>query len=303
MLSKLDDGNILILDGGNGTELEKRGVPMEAGAWCGVAAVEHSVILENIHLDYLLSGADIITTNTFSTSRLMLSLSGYEDSFLEINKKTIAAAHRAKISSGKADILIAGSLSHRGMLTQGTASPDPNASVPISKLEESLTELALLLKEEGCDLIILEMMYDPIRMEATFAAAEKAGLPVWAGFSARQSTSSELVSFLPDRDIPLTTLYDILRRFNADAAGVMHTPANIIDNAVEVLKINYSGPIFSYPDSGYFKSPNWQFENIISEASLLQFARDWLKTGVQIFGGCCGLSPNHIKALSTLKQA
>ena len=277
-------------------------MPMESGAWCGVAAVQHSATLENIHLDYILSGADIITTNTYSTSRLMLGLSGYEDNFLEINKKTIAAAHRAKVSSGRRGVLIAGSLSHRGMLTEGTASPDPNTSVSLAKLEESLTELALLLREEGCDLVILEMMYDPNRIKATFAAAEKTGLPIWAGFSARQNNANELVSFHPDEDIPLTTLFSILRHYNADAAGVMHTPSNIIDSAVTILKTGFSGPIFSYPDSGYFKSPSWQFDNIISETALLEFAKDWLKTGVQIFGGCCGLSPGHIRALSTLKK-
>ena len=46
-------GNILILDGGTGTELEKRGVPMDPGAWCGLAALEHADILKRIHLDYI----------------------------------------------------------------------------------------------------------------------------------------------------------------------------------------------------------------------------------------------------------
>ena len=49
-------GNILILDGGTGTELEKRGVPMDPGAWCGLAALEHADILKRIHLDYIFLG-------------------------------------------------------------------------------------------------------------------------------------------------------------------------------------------------------------------------------------------------------
>ena len=70
-------GNILILDGGTGTELEKRGVPMDPGAWCGVAALEHAGILKRIHLDYIFSGADVITTNTYSSSRHMVSAAGF----------------------------------------------------------------------------------------------------------------------------------------------------------------------------------------------------------------------------------
>ena len=76
----IHSGNILILDGGTGTELEKRGVPMDPGAWCGIAALEHSDILKRIHLDYISAGADIITANTYSSSRGMLALSGLGES-------------------------------------------------------------------------------------------------------------------------------------------------------------------------------------------------------------------------------
>jgi hypothetical protein len=50
------------------------------------------------------------------------------------------------------------------------------------------------------------MMYDPIKMKAAFSAAEKTGLPVWAGFSARQSKEGDLYSFLPDTNVPLNEL-------------------------------------------------------------------------------------------------
>ena len=57
----------------------------------------------------------------------------------------------------------------------------------------------------------------------------------------------------------------------------------------------------AYPDSGYFKSPNWQFSEIISPEDLAIFASEWIKSGVNIVGGCCGLGPKHTKALSDLK--
>ena len=93
MIEKLHAGRILLLDGGTGTELEKRGVPMDPGAWCGIAALDNADILEKIHTDYLDAGADIITTNTYSSSRLKLALSGNAENFLEINKKTIAVGN------------------------------------------------------------------------------------------------------------------------------------------------------------------------------------------------------------------
>ena len=295
-------GNILILDGGTGTELEKRGVPMDPGAWCGLAALEHADILKRIHLDYIFSGADVITTNTYSSSRHMLELSGLGEKFVEINKKAVEAAHSAREVSGKPNVLIAGSLSHRGMISKGTATPDQNVVIPLKKFEESLTELAVFLKEEGCDLIILEMMYDPKKIEPTRMAAEKAGLPIWAGFSARQDNSGRLLSFLPDEELPLMDIFSILSHYKPDAAGIMHTPSNTISDSLKELKKAFSGTTFAYPDSGYFKSPNWQFEKIISEQALQEFACDWIREGAKIIGGCCGLSPSHIQALARVKQ-
>ena len=302
MFDTTQRGNILILDGGTGTELEKRGVPMDPGAWCGVAALEHADILKRIHLDYIFSGADIITTNTYSSSRHMLELSGLGQKFFEINKNALEAARNARETSGKPNVLIAGSLSHRGMISEGTAMPDQNAVIPLKEFKESLTELAYFLKEEGCDLIILEMMYDPTKIEPTFIAAEKAGLPVWAGFSSRRDNVGRLLSFLPDEELPLIDIFKTLSHYKPDAAGIMHTPSNAIRDSLKELKKVFSGTIFAYPDSGYFKSPNWQFEKIISEQALQDFARDWIREGAKIIGGCCGLSPSHIQALARVKQ-
>ncbi len=57
----------------------------------------------------------------------------------------------------------------------------------------------------------------------------------------------------------------------------------------------------AYPDSGYFKMPHWQFENVIAPQAFLDYARQWIDQGAQIVGGCCGLSPEHIAALRPLK--
>lgn len=53
----------------------------------------------------------------------------------------------------------------------------------------------------------------------------------------------------------------------------------------------------AYPGSGYFRMPHWQFEDVIEPEALVEFARAWVDGGVQILGGCCGLSQKHIAAL------
>jgi hypothetical protein len=80
---RLAAGETIILDGPTGTELQRRGAPMDPGAWCGPATLSHERLLTEIHADYIAAGADIITANTFASSRLMLARSGLGHSVRE----------------------------------------------------------------------------------------------------------------------------------------------------------------------------------------------------------------------------
>ena len=71
--------------------------------------------------------------------------------------------------------------------------------------------------------------------------------------------------------------------------------------ALVEIKNHFSGMLMAYPDSGYFVAPNWQFEDIIEPELLLEYAKGWRENGCLIFGGCCGLGPEHTAALSELK--
>lgn len=303
MEQRLKAGEIVILDGGTGTELEQRGVAMDPEAWCGAATLHNTAILEGIHRDYIAAGADVITANTYASSRLILGAAGLADQFEVINRTAVDAAIRARDDSGRNDILIAGSLSHRGPVVAGTAQPDASRAPDDDAMAAAYLELALLLRDAGCDLIILEMMYMPERMHHAFTAAKASGLPVWAGFSARRGADGRVLSFTPHRDIPLEECVEILRQFDVAAAGIMHTQSNVIADALDIVGNAYNGPLLAYPDSGYFASPNWQFENIIPPDVLHSFAAGWIEKGARIVGGCCGLSPAHIAALRPLKNA
>jgi len=295
-------GEVRLLDGATGTELEKRGVPMSAGAWSGAAALEHSDVLEQIHVDYIDAGADIITANTYATSRALLELDGLGDKFEQINQASVRAAQRARERSNRPDVLIAGSLSHRGPIAEASATPDTDAAISLDDMAQALREQALLLRDEGCDLLLLEMMYDPARMPLVFQAAVETGLPVWAGFSARQDETGQVLGYGPGEDIPFEQIVSILNDWTVDVAGIMHTPSNLVGDALEVLRSTFNGPLMAYPDSGYFTSPHWQFVDVIEPAELRRYAETWIDAGAQVVGGCCGLSPEHIAALAPLKR-
>lgn len=299
---RLDDGDIIVLDGGTGTELERRGVPMDPEAWCGAATLDHVEVLEGIHRDYIASGADVITANTYASSRLMLKPAGLGNRFLDINRTAINTAHRAKQASGNSDIAIAGSLSQMFPMVAGAARNDPSRVPSAQEMADAFGELAELHRSEGCDLILLEMMYYPDRIRAALKAATETGLPVWIGFSVRRGDDGEVLSFAAEHDIPFAENVALLAEFDVAAAGVMHSPSDIISDATETLKDSFEGPLLAYPDSGYFKMPHWQFEDVISPGKLLTFARQWVADEVQIIGGCCGLSPEHIAAIATLRK-
>ena len=291
---KISNGDFLILDGGVGTELEKRGVPMDNKAWCGLGSVKNFEILKEIHLDYIKSGSQIITSNTFASNRLSLKGAGYDNMFYEINSNALKAAKIA-ISESQKEIFLAGSLSH--------FVPDFNDEKKAPELKETqkaFDEMADLLLEENCDFIILEMMYHPIRTQLAFNSALKTDLPIWAGFSARRGKNGEILNYFSHEDIPLEYHLRVLEKNDVQAAGIMHTSSDIVEEAVEILKGFFNGPIFVYPDSGYFSYPNWIFEKVISPNDFLKFAKKWKSQGVQVIGGCCGLSPEHIKKLSNI---
>lgn len=294
---KLQHGDIVLLDGGTGSELEKRGARMDPEAWCGPATLENVDVLERVHRDYIAAGADVVTANTYASSRLMLEPAGYADYFDEINRAAVAAALRAREAGGRKDVLVAGSLSQMCPITADSDRPDLAREPPTETMRAAFHELAFLLRDAGCDLILLEMMYYPQRIALAFEAALATGLPVWAGFAVRRDEQNEIVGFAPERSIPFAELLAVLDETEVQAAGLMHTPADTIGDAIAILRQRYNGPLMAYPDSGYFRMPHWQFEDVIEPEALVDFARTWVGAGAQILGGCCGLSPEHIAAL------
>lgn len=298
---RLKTGGVVILDGGTGTELERRGAIMDEDAWCGPATLDNLDILTGIHRDYIAAGADVVTANTYASSRLMLEPAGFGGQFDEINRAAVAAAHRARSESGHPDVLVAGSLSHMCPQVPGTTETDHSKMPSTEAIAAAIEEMAMLLKDEGCDLLLLEMMYDPDRMGFVFEAAKKTGLPVWAGFSARRGDNGEVLA-MKDSDTSFEEIVKILADYDIRAAGVMHSEANVTGDALAVLRTAYDGPLTAYPDSGYFAMPNWKFENVIPPAELKRYAEEWVELGVQVLGGCCGLSIDHITALAPLKR-
>ena len=177
---KLDAKRIVIIDGATGTEISRRGVTIHSDlSWSANANITYPNLVRDIHRDYILAGAEIIITNTFSTSRTTLATDGLADQTEEINKQSVRLAMDARTNcDAEETVLIAGSM----------AAFEPFKGYPkiIPSYEEALEdyrEQVKILAEAGVDLIVLEMFFRTVDLSAAIAAATETGLPIWVGLS------------------------------------------------------------------------------------------------------------------------
>jgi homocysteine S-methyltransferase len=297
---KLQAGQLVILDGATGTELERRGVPMHELAWSGMALDTHPDVVREVHQDYIAAGADIITTNTFATLGLSLRGTEFENRVVEMNRTGVRLAKEAveRVPTDK-PVAIAGSMS--GMI--GTVywrdAPASHAAI-----RDSYREQAEALAEGGVDLLFLEMAQDSAVAIPAIEGARTTGLPVWVAFSSNfMSTPGgperPLVARASDgAERPfLESITPVLRAGGFEVAGINHTDVDIIGRAVDALMKEWDGPVSAYPNSGDWNPPNWGFDTVISPPDFVAAAETWIAKGVQIVGGCCGLGPEHIRSL------
>ena len=281
---------MLLIDGGMGTELQERGVPMDEVAWSGAAVLSHPDVVREIHEDYIRAGARVIITNTFGSTRQMLGPAGLGGKVEIVHREAVQLAKDARENSGQDDIAIAGSIS-----TEPPAF-DRNAFLSADEELAAYREAAGLLAESGVDLIALEMIVDSEHASRALRAALETGLPVWLGVACKKRADGKIVSH-DCADLEFVTILDDLLPMRPSVVNVMHSEINAIPEAIAMVRERWAGPIGVYPESGYFTKPHWNFVDIIPPAALVQEARGWIASGVQLLGGCCGTGPEHIEAL------
>ena len=284
-------GGTLVLDGGTGSELRRRGMHLHDALWSALAPLTHYELLRAIHAEYIGAGADAITTNTFATTRFVLADAGHGDDFAAVNAGAVAAAREARDASGR-EVLIAGSISCLPPRFDAETYPDENAEC------DAYLELAETLAEAGVDVLLLEMMQETRHAPLACAAASTIGLPVWLGVSCRLGLAGALVGF----DFPLVPFaatLDALLPFSPDVVAVMHSPVPAIAPALGAIRARWQGPLGAYPEI----DDGTRTANAPSPEQLAVEARRWIASGARIVGGCCGTTPGHIRSLAALRDA
>lgn len=295
---KLAGGRLVVLDGGTGTDIQRRGVPMHGETWCAEANLTHAHIVQAVHEDYIRAGADVITINTYPTSPLLFSALGRADDVARIDRVAIEIAHRARANAAAGrPVVIAGSMS---VMRPAVAGSDRTATSDATWSESDVRALyrakAESMKSAGVDLIMMEMMRDTTYSVWATAAAMETGLPVWVGIALETKATGRLTGYGRPEE-PGEAVITALAALNPAALNVMHTSISDVDIALPLLKAKTRGPIGVYPELGYFKMPDWQFAEL-SPDEFVAAAMRWRAAGVSILGGCCGIRPDHIAALA-----
>ena len=330
--SRIDDGEVIVLDGAVGTELQSMGAPMDPAAWCGFANYTHPATVRQMHERYIKAGANIITTNTFNTMRPALEAAGYRDKVREINVRAVDAAIEARARVGvDREVYIAGSMSCRipirdrlSSAFMGGGGYGYGSTLPADELKIYVEEQADILAESGIDFFLIEHMWaDNESRLIAVESAKATGLPVWVAFTATFSADEEtvlmsldedrasisgLASTMPisnwrtiDHDKPLSEGVAEVASLGPDVIGVFHSRLNETNAALKVVLDEWSGPIIVYPDAGRTDYLNtWRDDNVANEETVNQVTREavnWTRQGVQIIGTCCGFGVDYTKGL------
>ena len=298
-ISRLYKNEKILIDGGTGTEVEKRGVPQLKNAWNAGGALTHPEIIKEIHEDFIKEGAEIIISNTFATCKHLMKDADCLDDFELVNKRSIELAVEARNNLNKNDVLVAGGISHWSFT---------NKLPSLNDLEDGASEQSIIMRETGADLILLEMMIDIPRMLSVLKGARKSNLPIWVGLSCEPdakgvmrllSGQKDLLNSSPNLRVGETLEEAItsLKDQNIPLINIMHTDVEYIDECLSIVKNNWDGLVGVYAHSGDDIQMEWTFDQVISPNDYLKYCERWLNKGVNIIGGCCGTGPEHIKHL------
>ena len=311
LTARLNKGEIIFLDGGIGTELERLGAPMDHDPWCAVALETHPHLVKDVHRSYINAGADVITVNTYAATRIALRNAGIEDKFEEWNRLAVQLAKEtlAECDPGRA-VYVAGSVSTFASSSRFGRSWKEGTG----ELKLWFREQAELLVESGVDLLLIETLASESSvMSAAVEAASDFDVPIWAALScARDRKTGELSLGVEESSSQSQTFYAYHEPFDLaldklatqggySALLVMHSEVDVTQPAVRSLSNKYKGPVGAYPNAGYWQRPEWIFVDQISPDDYVAKARAWVDEGAQIIGGCCGIGPEHIRALAQLR--
>ncbi len=280
-LERLNRGPVLC-DGAMGTLLYAKGVFINR---CyDELNVSQPEMVGAIHAEYAKAGAEVLETNTFGANHYRLLRHGFETRVREINRAGVQLARAAAAGS---EAMVAGSVGPLGLRIE------PLGKIAREEARAAFRAQIEVLSEEGVDLILLETFgYVDELHQAILAARDVApGLPIVAEVTI-DDEGNALDGTEPE------AFGARLTDFGVDVVGCNCSigPAAMLDT-MERLRSVTSLPLAAQPNAGMPRSVEGRNIYLCSPEYMASYARKFVAAGVSLVGGCCGTTPEHIKAM------
>jgi methionine synthase I (cobalamin-dependent) len=271
----------VVVDGAWGTQLQARGLPLgeTPDGW----NLTHAELVEEIPRAYVQAGSRLVLTNSFRGNRIALAAAGLGDRVAEINRQAAMISKRA----AGAQALVFGSVGPSGkMLCMGDISAD--------ELRAAFTEQVSALVEGGADGLVIETMSDLQEAQLATAAAKASGLPVVACmcFDSGANKDRTMMGVTPE------LAAQGLQKAGADVIGAncgqgIHGYVGIAQRLTQATEL----PIWIKANAGVPRLVDGQVVYDTTPQQFAAAAAQLIEAGVSFVGGCCGTSPDFIRAI------
>ena len=305
IMERLASGRVLLMDGGTGSELQRRGVDTQLGMadekgnikgvypWAATANLDAPEVVQQVHADYLRVGAEMIISNSFWTNRIRLEPVGLGDRWEEYARAAAELAIKAR-DAGNPEAYVAGGLAPPTMMRQAGRDASDVELMGEDALFQSFAEEACVLADAGVDLILPEYVGYIDECVVAVDACATTGLPVFLGVRNIQPENGTLRN--GDR---IEDLAAALKGHDVAAILLMCSAPEGISAGLPALRKAFDGPIGGYPNLGYTGFPGRPLSTgpQFTPTLLGEFAVRWGGMGAQIIGGYCGTGPEHITGI------
>ncbi len=282
----------LLADGATGSNLFAEG--LVSGDAPELWNVAHADRIASLHRRFIDAGADIVLTNSFGGNRYRLALHNAETRVAELNEAAVRIARRVADESGR-EVVVAGSMGPTGEIMA------PVGALGFEEASDAFAEQAAALARGGADVLWIETMSARDEAEAAIAGAETAGLPVVCTLSF--DTNGRTMMGMAPADLaalqrelphgPMACGANCGVGASEVVAAILNLAAAALPDAVLVAKANCGIPQYVDGAIRYDGTP----ELMATYACLA------LDAGARIIGGCCGTTPEHIRAMRDALEA
>ena len=307
---------ILILDGATGTYLQQLGLteddfrgtifnnhPLPLKGCNDVLCVTKPEAIKQMHRDYINAGADIIETNSFNCNRFSLADYGLEDKVYEIAKAAASVADSCREYAGNRGIIVAGSMGP----TNKTASMSADVNNPAARevtfqdLVETYTDCVRGLLDGGADVILVETIFDTLNAKAAIKAVmnveEERGIevPIMASGTLADASGRTLSGQTVEAYVASLTHGNLISIGLNCAFGARQLKP-WLKRLAEVAPC----PVSVHPNAGL---PNVMGGYDETPETFAESAEEFMgERLINIYGGCCGTTPAHIKAIAEVAK-